>query len=79
MCHRVRSRRSRFYVLFVIPIAIDGLTQLVGWRESNWWLRTETLRGCLALPRYGLPIPTSKEAMEDVLEEELLPRHSPTP
>ena len=30
------------YLLLIAPMAIDGLTQLVGWRESNWELRTLT-------------------------------------
>jgi len=32
----------KVYLLFVIPIAVDGLTQLVGLRTSNWWLRSIT-------------------------------------
>lgn len=44
----VRKRRPPrlkplWYVLFfVLPIAVDGLTQLAGLRESNWILRTLT-------------------------------------
>lgn len=30
------------FALFLIPIAVDGLSQLPGWRESNWVLRTIT-------------------------------------
>ncbi|RME43500.1 MAG: DUF2085 domain-containing protein [Chloroflexi bacterium] len=30
------------YLLFVLPMALDGGTQLLGWRSSNWWLRTLT-------------------------------------
>ena len=30
------------YLLFVLPMAIDGVTQLIGLRTSNWWLRTVT-------------------------------------
>lgn len=32
----------RWYVLFLLPMAVDGLTQLVGLRSSNWFLRTVT-------------------------------------
>ena len=32
----------RYYLLFLIPMAIDGLLQLVGLHESNWILRTIT-------------------------------------
>lgn len=44
----VRKRRPPrlkplWYVLFfVLPMAVDGLTQLAGLRESNWALRTLT-------------------------------------
>ena len=76
--HRVRKLPFKIYVLFVIPIAVDGLTQLVGWRESNWWLRTVT--GALfGFASVWFAYPYLEEAMEDVLEEELLPRHSPAP
>ncbi|MBV7338736.1 DUF2085 domain-containing protein [Chloroflexi bacterium TSY] len=40
-----RGIRPLSWILFgllLIPIAIDGTTQLVGLRESNWWLRTLT-------------------------------------
>jgi uncharacterized membrane protein len=30
------------YALLIAPMAIDGLTQLLGWRESTWELRTLT-------------------------------------
>ena len=76
--HRVRKLPFKIYVLFVIPIAVDGLTQLVGWRESNWWLRT--LTGALfGFASVWFAYPYLEEAMEDVLQEELLPRHSPAP
>lgn len=39
---RVRSLDWRWYALMVAPMAIDGFTQLVGWRESTWELRTIT-------------------------------------
>lgn len=32
----------RQYILFVLPMALDGLTQLVGLRQSDWLLRTIT-------------------------------------
>lgn len=76
--HRVRKLPFKIYVLFVIPIAVDGLTQLIGWRESNWWLRT--LTGALfGFASVWFAYPYLEEAMEDVLEEELLPHHSPAP
>jgi uncharacterized membrane protein len=42
---RWRSARPldlRLYVLFILPMAIDGFSQLFGWRESTWYLRTLT-------------------------------------
>jgi uncharacterized membrane protein len=37
-----RAMPIRLYVLFLVPMAIDGLTQLFGWRESTPLLRTVT-------------------------------------
>ena len=39
---RVPKLPVKIYLLFLIPIAVDGLTQLFGLRTSNWWLRTLT-------------------------------------
>jgi uncharacterized membrane protein len=30
------------YLALVAPLALDGMTQLAGWRESSWELRTLT-------------------------------------
>ena len=32
----------RYYLLFLVPMGVDGLLQLVGLHESNWVLRTVT-------------------------------------
>jgi uncharacterized membrane protein len=32
----------RWYIAMSIPMAIDGTTQLFGWRESTWELRLVT-------------------------------------
>jgi len=32
----------RLYGLLILPMAVDGGSQLFGWRESNWELRTAT-------------------------------------
>ena len=32
----------RVYLLLIAPMALDGFTQLPGWRESTWELRTVT-------------------------------------
>ena len=43
---RLRNRPAPLpfgtYLLLISPMAIDGLSQLVGWRESTWELRTIT-------------------------------------
>jgi uncharacterized membrane protein len=38
----VRPLPWRLYFLLVLPIAVDGFTQLFGWRQSTWELRTLT-------------------------------------
>ncbi|MBK8795340.1 MAG: DUF2085 domain-containing protein [Anaerolineales bacterium] len=70
---RVRPLPFKVFLLLVIPMAIDGLTQLVGWRESNWLLRTATgaLFGVAAV---YLAYPYVEDAMQEVLESELLRR-----
>ena len=56
-------------MLFLIPIAIDGGTQLIGWRESNWFLRTVT--GALfGFASVWLAYPYVEDAMADVMAEE---------
>ena len=68
---RPRPLPFKWYVLFLIPIGVDGLTQLVGWRESNWWLRT--LTGALfGFASVWFAYPYLEDAMEEVLETELL-------
>jgi uncharacterized membrane protein len=50
------------YLALIAPMGLDGLTQLVGWRESSWELRTATgfLFGLasvwLIYPRIGLAL-----------------------
>jgi hypothetical protein len=39
---RVGPLPIRWYVLLCVPMAIDGTTQLFGWRESTWELRVIT-------------------------------------
>jgi uncharacterized membrane protein len=71
--HRLRPLPFKIYLLFLIPIAVDGLTQLIGWRESNWWLRT--LTGVLfGFASVWLAYPYVEDAMQDVLDQEFMPR-----
>jgi len=39
---RLAPPRIPFYLLFLLPIALDGFTQLPGWRESSWEYRVST-------------------------------------
>jgi len=51
------------YLLLVFPMALDGLTQLIGLRESTWLLRTVT--GALfALGSVWLAYPFLERALE---------------
>ena len=40
--HRLRPIQFWHYCLLVAPMALDGFTQLFGWRESTWELRLIT-------------------------------------
>ena len=68
--HRIRGISFKLYLILLIPLAVDGLTQMVGLRESNWWLRT--LTGMLfGVASVWLIYPYVDDAMADVLETEL--------
>ncbi len=70
---RLRPLPFKIYVLFLIPIGIDGFTQLFGWRESNWWLRTVT--GVLfGFASVWLAYPYVEDAMLDVIDDEMVRR-----
>jgi uncharacterized membrane protein len=74
---RLRPLSLRWFVLLALPMAIDGGTQLFGWRESNWWLRTLTgaLFGAAAV---WWAYPYIDEAMRDVLVSEAQRRARPS-
>lgn len=40
--HRLRSIPFVLYLIFLAPLAVDGLAQLLGFYESTWQLRTIT-------------------------------------
>lgn len=73
---RTKPLPLKVFILLTIPMAIDGLTQLVGWRESNWWLRSVTgaLFGAAAV---YLVYPYVEDAMQEVLDTELRRRAAP--
>lgn len=53
------------FALFVVPIAVDGLSQLFGLRTSNWWLRT--LTGALfGAGVVWLVYPYLQDSMDDI-------------
>ncbi|MCA1646503.1 MAG: DUF2085 domain-containing protein [Chloroflexi bacterium] len=66
------------YGVLILPMAVDGFTQLFGWRESTWELRVLTgllfglASAWLVLPRldasFGLAPAASKYAPEVVCE-----------
>lgn len=63
---RLPALKLRWYLLFLIPMAIDGGTQLLGLRESNWWLRS--LTGALfGIASVWLAYPYIDDAMHDVV------------
>lgn len=67
---RISAPPLRVYALFLIPIALDGVTQLIGLRESTWLLRTVT--GALfGMASVWLAYPYLEEAMNDVVKSEL--------
>jgi uncharacterized membrane protein len=68
--HHIRGISFKLYLILLIPMAVDGLTQMVGLRESTWWLRTIT--GMIfGVASVWLIYPYVDEAMADVLETEL--------
>lgn len=59
----------KWYLLFLIPIGLDGGTQLIGLHESNWWLRTVT--GILfGAGSVWLAYPFLQSGMDEVIESE---------
>lgn len=73
---KLRAPSLKVYLLFLLPIAVDGLSQLVGLRESNWWLRTVT-GAIFGLASVWLAYPYVDDAMQEVIETESRPRPTP--
>ncbi|HRJ44983.1 MAG: DUF2085 domain-containing protein [Caldilineaceae bacterium] len=71
---RLRAPSVKIYLLFLIPIALDGFTQLFGLRMSNWWLRTIT-GAIFGGASVWLAYPYLEEAMNGVLRTELSRRN----
>ncbi len=71
---RLRSPNLKIYLLLLVPMALDGVSQLFGLRESNWWLRTVT-GGLFGGASVWLAYPYLDVAMRDVIRaEEMLAR-----
>ncbi len=66
---RIKPPSLKLYALLVLPMAIDGITQMIGWHMSNWWLRGIT--GALfGVSSVWLAYPYVDDAMQDVIESE---------
>jgi uncharacterized membrane protein len=57
----------RLYALFCVPMAVDGVTQLLGFRQSNWELRTIT-GTIFGLASVWLVFPILERGMGEVRE-----------
>ncbi len=58
----------RIYILLLFPMAIDGGSQLIGLRESNWWLRSLT-GAIFGIASVWFAYPHIQSAMDEVLED----------
>ncbi len=64
---RIKAPSIKVYLILLIPIAVDGLSQMVGLHQSNWWLRSVT-GAIFGLASIWLAYPYIQEAMQDVLD-----------
>jgi uncharacterized membrane protein len=72
----LRPLPLKWFVVAALPMAIDGGTQLIGLRESNWLLRTIT--GALfGMAAVWWAYPYVQDAMNDVLREEAKRNQTP--
>jgi uncharacterized membrane protein len=63
---RVRGINWKIFALLTLPMAVDGLTQMFGWRESTWLLRSIT-GAIFGFAAVWLLYPFIQEAMDDVI------------
>ena len=66
------------YLVFVLPILLDGGTQLFGLRESNWELRLIT-GAIFGIGTVALAYPYVEAAMDDVLRTAKAPASKANP
>jgi uncharacterized membrane protein len=64
----LRPLPLRWYLALILPMAVDGFTQLFGWRESTWLLRvlTGTLFGAATI---WLCYPILQESFDEMARE----------
>lgn len=63
----------RVYAVLCLPVAIDGVTQLFGFRESTWEIRTVT-GAIFGLASVWLVFPILERGMREVRESLAVPR-----
>jgi uncharacterized membrane protein len=86
---QLASMGFTLYTILILPMAVDGFTQLFGWRESNWELRVMTgllfglASAWLVLPRldiaFGLRPRPSQYARSAVCDPASEPHRDPAP
>lgn len=57
-----------FWVLMLVPMAWDGLTQMVGWRESSWVLRVIT-GSLFGLGNIWFALPMMQKSLQETLSK----------
>ncbi len=75
---RLRPPSIKLYLLLLVPMAVDGITQMFGLRESDWFLRSLT-GGLFGAASVWLAYPYVEDAMRDVIAVEERRRDSPPP
>jgi uncharacterized membrane protein len=66
---RVKPLPLKLFLILLIPLAVDGLTQMFGLRVSNWWLRSIT-GAIFGFAAVFLAYPYVQAAMDEVIETE---------
>lgn len=66
---RVKPLSLKLFIILLIPLAVDGLTQMFGLRVSNWWLRSIT-GAIFGFAAVFLAYPYVQAAMDEVIETE---------
>jgi len=72
----LRPLPGKWFLVMMIPMALDGGTQLIGLRTSNWLLRLIT-GAIFGIAAVWWAYPYVQDAMNDVLQEEA--RRQPRP